>query len=118
MSKEKNFISYFQSVITIGIMSTGSNSKEAAKKAKEKMLDHEGVNHCFFDQTDFTLSSTEQWKPEFDTVSTEKGIAFKFSPDTETKNIIATRLQKKVSDITDDDYHRFVRDAIQKEIKP
>ena len=115
-NKEKNFISYFQSVITIGMMSTGTNSKEAAKKARLKFLNKEGVDHCFFDQTDFTLSSVEEWKPGLESKATPEGIEFKFNPDDKTKNVIATRLQKNMNEMTDDDYHRFVKEAIQKEL--
>jgi hypothetical protein len=115
--KDKNFISYFQSVITIGIMSKGTSARNAAKKAKGKLFDKNGVNHCFFDQSEFKLSSVEQWKPELSEVDLDNGISFKFDPNEETKSVIATRLQKNVKDITEEDYHRFVKEAIQKEIE-
>ena len=96
MSKERDFVSYFQSVITIGVMSKGASSKDAAKKARDKLSNKNGVNHCFFDQTDFALSSVEQWKNELDSKVSDDGLSFKFNPDDETKNIIATRLQKNI----------------------
>jgi len=118
MSKEKNYVSYFQSVITIGIMSKGIDNRDAGNKAKEKLLDKKGINHCFFDQTDFDITSIEEWKPEIDSIAELEGVSFKFNPDEETKNVIATRLHKSADDITEEDYHRFVKEAIQKELKP
>lgn len=118
MSEEKSYISYFQSVTTIGIMTNGVSDQDAAKKAREKLLSKDGINYCHFDQTDFELSEVETWIPELDSVVSGGGVAFKFNPDEKTKNIIAERLHKNVSEITDSDYHEFVRDAIQKGLMP
>jgi len=116
--KEKKYISYFQSVITIGIMSNGVNSREAGEKAKDKLLNPDGVNHCYFEQTDFNLSSVEQWKPEISLENFDSdGMVFKFNPDEHTKNIIATRLHKDVSTLTEDDYQLFVKNSIQVSLK-
>ena len=117
MSKEQKYISYFQSVITIGIMSSGINSQEAGDKARTKLLNHNGVNHCFFEQTDFELAKVEKWKPEIclDDLAPE-GMSFKFAPSDQTKNIIATRLQKNVESLTEDDYQQFIKESIQKSL--
>ena len=117
MSKEQKYISYFQSCITIGIMSSGTNSREAGNKAKTKLLNPNGVNHCFFEQSDFKLAWVEKWKPEMclDDVAPE-GMSFKFAPSDQTKNIIATRLQKNVGDLNEDDYQQFVKESIQKSL--
>ena len=118
MSKEKKYISYFQSVITIGIMSNGSTQKEAGEKARSKLLDVNGVNHCFFEQTDFDLTKVERWKPEINLEDMDlDGMSFRFNPNCHTKNIIATRLHKDVKDLTEEDYQRFVKESIQLQVK-
>ena len=109
-------ISYFQSVITLGILSHGETSEEASKKAKEKMKDSEGVNYCFFEQTPFESVATEKWTPEIESEEGHKGngLRFNFDPSDETKNVIATRLQKDVSVLTKEDYEAFVKDSLEK----
>ena len=113
MSKKK-YISYFQSVITIGILSNGENASEAASEASKKLLSKDGVNHCVFDQTNFKLSETEEWNPEFEAEDvSEDGFHFRFNPDNQTRNVIATRMQKQVDELTDEDCERFVKEAIE-----
>ena len=108
------YISYFQSVITIGVLSEGKNAEEASLKAEKKLLSKDGVNHCVFEQTDFKLSETEVWEPEFETEEvSQDGLHFRFNPDDRTRNIIATRMQKRVEDLTQEDCERFVKEAIE-----
>lgn len=111
---DKKYISYFQSVITIGILSNGENASEAASKASKKLLSKDGVNHCVFDQTNFKLSETEEWNPEFEVEDASKdGLQFRFNPDDQTRNIIATRMQKQADELTEEDCERFVKEAIE-----
>ena len=107
------YISYFQSVLTIGIMSDAKNENEADRKAKLKLKDKSGVNYCVFNQTDFELTDTERWEPEIDSQEVEGGIDLKFKPDEHTRNIIATRLQKTVDALTSEDIERFVKESIE-----
>ena len=111
------YISYFQSVLTIGIMSDAKNENEADRKAKLKLKDKSGVNYCVFNQTDFELTDTERWEPEIDSQEIEGGINLKFNPDDKTKNIIATRLQKPVNDLASEDIERFVKESIEAALK-
>jgi len=114
------YISYFQSVMTIGILSVGKDKEEASNRALTKMLDKNGVNHCFFDQTNFELESSEKWNPEFlsESLGEVNGnliLNVQMSP--ETKAVIATRLQKSVQDLTDADYALFLKDSVAKSIE-
>lgn len=111
---EKRYISYFQSVLTVGIMSRGKNEEEAERRANLIMQNKEnGVNYCIFEQSPMEISHTEMFEPEFETDPTSKdGIRFNFSPDEKTKNIIATRMGKRVEEMLDEDYERFAKESI------
>lgn len=111
---EKRYVSYFQSVITIGILTSANNIEEAEKRASKKFKDEDGVNHCFFEQSPFEASDTEEWNAEFE--STE-GEGFKFNPSEETRNIIATRMQKDVSELTEDDLESFIKGSIENSLR-
>ena len=115
----KQYISYFQSVITLGIVTDGENAEEASHRATIKMKESDCVNHCFFDQTSFESVATEEWRPEIEAEKTltESGISFNFNPSDETKNVIATRLQKNASSLTDEDYQAFVKESLQTSLK-
>jgi len=107
------YVTYFQSVITIGVLSQADNEIDALNKAKEKVNNPDGVNHCFFDQNDFEPVATEPWTPELESGWDEKGLKFHFDPNDKTKSVIATRLQKPASELTEEDYEQFVKDSIQ-----
>jgi len=113
----KRHISYFQSVITLGILTDGETIEEASKKASHKMKDSEGVDHCFFDQTNFEIVGSEEWSPEIESEKDVEGFKFNFSPSDETKNVIATRLQKDITDLTDEDIEIFVKESLQKSLE-
>ena len=114
MSKKNNkFISFFQSVITIGVMCEGKDIDEASVDASKRLTDKEGVSYCCYDQTDFQLSGVDEWNPEFERESNDyDGFHFRFNPNDHTRHVIATRLSKKVEDLTPDDCERFVKESI------
>jgi hypothetical protein len=112
---EKRYISYFQSVLTVGIISRGKNAEEAEKRANLIMQNKEnGVNYCIFEQSPMERSHTEIFEPEFEVDPTSKdGIRFNFSPDEKTKNIIATRMGKKADEMLDSDYEEFIKKSME-----
>lgn len=58
----KNFISYFQSVTTIGIVNRCKSAEEAEKKANMKLKKSDFM--CgVMGRTPFELSATEEWNP-------------------------------------------------------
>ena len=120
MNKLNKYISYFQSVSTIGIMTDAENEKQAGEIANLKMLDKNGVNHCYFDQTDFELSTVEEWSPDFETNSvnlTENSLDLNFNLSPRIKNIIATRLQKPMDEMTQEDYIKFIKTSLGTQLK-
>jgi len=116
-SEDGCYISYFQSVLTIGIMTRAKDYDEAEKKASIKMMDKSGVNYCVFEQTPFELSDTEEWQPEFERDLTQDGIGFKLNLSENTRNIIATRLSKNVKGLSDTDIEDFVKQSIETALK-
>ena len=111
-SKAKKYITYFQSVITIGIMNRADNGEKALKNAKSTMHNGNIGNCCAFEQTPFEPTWTEEWQPEFEHDLGKEGLAFRFNPDEKTKNIIATKLGKNTEDLTDSDCENFVKQSI------
>jgi hypothetical protein len=115
--EQRRYISYFQSVLTIGIMNDAVGYEDAEIKANEKLNDKNNVNYCVFEQTPFELTDTEVWDPEFETGATLNGLNINFNPDIKTKNIIATRLGKNIAEMTDSDYTNFVKESIEVALK-
>ena len=60
-SEMKNFITYFQSVTTIGIVSRANTAKEAEEKST-KRLKNSSVSCGIINQTPYTVSDTDQWE--------------------------------------------------------
>jgi len=94
-------------------MSRGKTQEEAKKKAVLSMEDVNSVNYCSFNQSPFECTGTEKWRPEFEPDFALDGLSFKFNPDEKTKNVIATRLNKRMEDLTDSDLEDFVKDSIE-----
>jgi len=117
--ESNRYISYFQSVITIGILNVADTEQEASKQAFKKLTNKDGVNHCFFDQTNFELEKTEEWKPEFSSEALGEingDMIFNINLSLETKSIIATRLQKDIEELTDADYTNFLKESVQQSL--
>lgn len=55
------YISYFQSVTTIGVISLAKNQKEAEVDAKKRMQQSDFA-HGIVGQTPMTFSMTEKWE--------------------------------------------------------
>jgi len=115
-NSEKEYVSYFQSVITVGILTTAKSIKEAEEEARKRLLEKQ-LNYCFFEQTPFELSDTEVCKAELRKYRDGEGLAFRFNPDYKTKNVIAGRLQKHPDELTDEDYSRFVKESLEMGLK-
>jgi len=111
----KRFITYFQSVLTIGIMNRAENEEEASSLAGEALRGEENLNYCYFDQTNFEQAGkSEEWtSPNPIPIEEVEGLRFTFEPTPEIKNVIAARLHKNVSDLTNEDYANFVRDTFR-----
>ena len=113
---DKKFVSYFQKVLTVGIMTYAKNTKEAEKKAWVKFKNQEGLN-CLYEESKFELSDTDEWCPEIETSYTEDGVGWKFNPSDKTKEAIAKKIGKSVSDLTEEDFTNFIKDSVEKAVK-
>lgn len=117
----KKYVSYFQSVITVGVMKEARNKKEAEAKAK-KEINHkdmleEGFCHCSFSQTPFSLIDSEEWIPEIETTTTKNGLGWKFCPNNKTRTAIANKMSKSLENLTDDDIEKFIKSSIEENLK-
>jgi hypothetical protein len=61
----RSFISYFQSISTIGIINRARSAAEADEKARKK-LDNSDFMCGVVGQTPFELYATDEWKPQID----------------------------------------------------
>jgi len=115
--KGNNFVSYFTTSTVIGILTNGKDASEAQEKALEKLESDDGINHCLFEQTPIVPVFTEEWDIGGDTdiiaaaVSKDPSVQVNLGP--KVKNVIATRLHKKASALTNEDYVEFVKEAIE-----
>ena len=109
------YISYYASVITVGLIGEAESAEEARVKAKDALDNDEKLHYCCSDQTEFELVGTDVWNPEFE-VEDEKtngSIGFNFNPSTKTKKVIGLMMKKEPDELTRDDYEHFVKQSIQ-----
>lgn len=112
--KLRNFVSYFQSVTTVGVVTTARNPLEAETLAKSRITDGRFVSGIF-NQTPYTLSETEEWKPELSevAVNTEQdksnSVNLVLSLGDDVTNKIAFKLNKQPSDINEDDCLQYLK---------
>ena len=112
----KKYISYFQSVTTIGILTCGKSMEEAEDSAREKLRVSD-LNYCHFEQTPLEYSDTEEWKPAFEIISenpTADGKAIEWSVviGDEMKNAIANGLGVLPHELTKEHIDSFVRETL------
>lgn len=123
----RNYISYFQSVATIGIINRAKTAKEAELKARIKLRNSDlmcGV----VGQTPFELHATDEWVPsleacnEFVSSDNPNNPTNPIPPtndpiilnlDDNTKRCIADKINKDVSALTKEDCSTFVKWCIE-----
>ena len=115
MSKQDKFISYFTSVITIGVVGEAEPSADLNREAMNLIGGDGALNCSYYDQSEFEFLGTEPWNPEFEAKQNMgyDGIDFHFEPSKRTKRVIGLMLKKDPSGLTTDDYEVFVKQAIQ-----
>lgn len=128
--KLRNYISYFQSVTTIGIINRARTSKEAEGKARRK-LDNSDFMCGVVGQTPFELHATDEWKPSLpdnhdatmdDTIDVDEPVKIEGNPiivnfDQDMKDRLAKQVGRSVESFTAQDYKEFVDWAINFGIK-
>jgi len=113
----KKYISYFQSVTTIGILTCDKSHDDAMESAKEKLRVND-LNYCHFEQTDLELSDTVEWKPDFEIVSEDptpdgKALEWTVNIGESMRNVMATRSGVEPDELTDEHVSTFVGDALK-----
>ena len=112
-----NFISYFQSVMTVGIVSSAKNIEEAERKSSKKFKNSD-MSCGIISQTPFEISDTEPWNPDFSgfimRTDNQDNIVMDFNDVVKSK--IAKKLNKDIDDVTDDDYVDFVKKSVEKNL--
>ena len=109
----KPYVSFFQSVITVGILNCTKTKADASKQAKEQLRNSTDLNYCVFEQTPFAYSMTEAWDKEPCTLDRDGTVILKFKPSQEMKNVIGARLHKTSKDLTHDDVVEFIKESLK-----
>ena len=114
----QNYISYFQSVVTVGIINSAHSLEEAEEKAKSKFMSSD-LSCGVVGQTPFEISETEPWNPDFTAYymqvdSDNPNMSFNINDVTRLR--IAQKLCKSVQDVTDEDYVDFLKSALEKSL--
>ena len=108
----KKYMSYFQKVTTIGVITCGKNMKEAYEEAELTVNSIRPVERCFYDETQFELTDTEEWNPDIEIVSIDptpdnKSLDYTIKANKEYSVFVAKSLGKKIENLTDKDFENF-----------
>ena len=114
--KLRNYISYFQSVTTVGIVNQARSIQEAEDVAKQKFKDSD-LSCGIVGQTPFEISDTEPWNPDFTGCllradDTHENMSFNLND--VTRERIACKLHKLSEDVTEEDCVEFVKGALER----
>lgn len=114
--KLRNFVSYFQSVTTVGVVTSARNPSEAEALAKKRMSDGRFVSGIF-NQTPYVISETEEWKPEFTGAAISDNnesdsVDLVLSLGQETIAKIASKLGKQSNEISEEDCLNYLKQSL------
>jgi hypothetical protein len=122
--ENRKWISYFQSITTVGVITSGNTMEEAEAKAKEIMREKKendgftmDLHYGVFQQTPFELSEIESYGAEIEPVIGSSDSSFRVEPTEDVKGLIAEKLGKEVEKLTSDDMEGFVKGAIEAALK-
>jgi len=101
-TEPNSYISYFQSVITIGVVSRGDSVEDAERQSRAKM-DSSKFTSGIINQTPFEISETEPWSPGF----ADKP---KYDFSEQTRKVISERLTIPLSELTSKDCARYLEE--------
>ena len=115
--QENGYVSYFQSVTTIGIITSANNIENAEIIANKKFDSQDGLCYCLFDQTPFHLTDTEPYNPELLPGSCEEGVSIRFNPNKDTSELIARKIGKDINTLSNQDIEDFVKKSIHDNLR-
>jgi len=116
-SSYKKYISYFQRVQTIGVLSCGKGFDEAAREATALSKENP-ISRCFYDETEWELSDTAEYNPDIEVVDVDpspdgESIEMRFNFSKKTADLIANNIGKSTCDITSEDLNDVLKVAIK-----
>jgi hypothetical protein len=111
---QHNFISYFQSVTTIGVISQARNSEEAEAHAAEK-LKNSDLTCGLVGQTPFILSATEEWTPDISGL-TIKPTSLAIDIKDDERFFIAEMLHKKPDELSSQECSQYIKGLLEQRI--
>ena len=108
---KKNYISYFQSVTTVGVISSGTSHEEAEKESVKKFKNSD-YSCGIVGQTPFEVSDTEEWNPDFSFICGNDGEEnLVININDKLKSQISKKIKKK--DANSDDCLSFIKKAVE-----
>jgi hypothetical protein len=123
-TENRRWISYFQSIITVGVITNGNTMEEAEVKAKEMMKGKQDngdftmdLHYGVFQQTPFELSEIESYGAEIEPVIGNSDSSFRVEPTEDVRGLIAEKLGKEARELTSNDMEDFVKGAIEAALK-
>ena len=105
----RNYVSFFQSVTTIGIMTRAKSSQDAENQAKRKLSDSDFTSGLI-SQTPYALSGTDEWQDEINPTSHSE-VAVEIG--SELKNRIASKLGVTPENLSDAECTSFINRSLQ-----
>jgi len=116
------YMSYFQKVTTVGVVTCATNKEEASKLAEIEMTDGNTVERCYYDETKFKLSDTQEWNPDFEIISVDpsadnKHLDYTIKANEEYSKCVSEFCGKPVGELTDKDYENFFLDCAKEFIE-
>ena len=118
--KYHRYISYFQKVLTVGVVTCHKTYQDAEEEAEVAFKAKE-PEKCFFDETEWELTDTVEYNPEtevdFYPSDDGDGIMLQVSFNKSMREKIANILGKDVEALSHDDIETFVGQALDGMIK-
>jgi hypothetical protein len=119
--KYKKYICYFQKVVTVGIPACGKNYQEAEEEAKAVMNEGD-VKYCFFDETEFELSDSEEHNPKLEVTSINpsadgKALLYSINYNNEFLEDVSKITKISVSEINEETLQKFFLDSMKSFVK-
>ena len=107
--KVRDYVSFFQSVTTVGIMTRAKSCEDAEIKAKRKLAS-EDFTSGLISQTPYSSAGTEEWNQTLYPEERTEGVSIDLGSDLRLR--IAKKLCVDVDSITPEDCSRFINQSL------
>ena len=115
--KFNKYISYFQKVTTIGVVTCAKSYDEAERIAQAEFKSVDPTK-CFYDETEYELSDTEKLDPLVEIISEDPSqdgcsVEWQVNINNDMKEKIAKSMDKSPYDLTPEDCSQFMMQALE-----